>query len=102
MTDITTSEHLGTEIHPKEMPNAIASLFHKNGEFHSDPVCTDPVQNFPILEGAGYGFYSTNGFREGFLEGGFQKLPKTFTHIPYKRTLFLHSMNTVAAEIITK
>ena len=20
----------------------------KNGEFHSDPVCTDPVQNFPI------------------------------------------------------
>ena len=21
----------------------------KNGEFHSDPVCTDPVQNFPIL-----------------------------------------------------
>ena len=21
----------------------------KNGEFHSDPVCTDPVQNFPKL-----------------------------------------------------
>ena len=22
----------------------------ENGEFHSDPVCTDPVQNFPILD----------------------------------------------------
>ena len=25
-----------------------SNLLQKNGEFHSDPVCTDPVQNFPI------------------------------------------------------
>ena len=24
------------------------AIYCKNGEFHSDPVCTDPVQNFPI------------------------------------------------------
>ena len=24
-------------------------IYCKNGEFHSDPVCTDPVQNFPTL-----------------------------------------------------
>ena len=24
-------------------------IYCKNGEFHSDPVYTDPVQNFPIL-----------------------------------------------------
>ena len=23
------------------------AIYCKNGEFHSDPVCTDPVQNFP-------------------------------------------------------
>ena len=23
------------------------AIFCKNGEFHSDPVCTDPMQNFP-------------------------------------------------------
>ena len=25
------------------------AIYCKNGEFHSDPVCTDPVQNFPTL-----------------------------------------------------
>ena len=25
------------------------AIYCKNGEFHSDPVCTDPVQNFPML-----------------------------------------------------
>ena len=24
------------------------AIYCKNGEFHSDPVCTDPVRNFPI------------------------------------------------------
>ena len=24
------------------------AIYWKNGEFHSDPVCTDPAQNFPI------------------------------------------------------
>ena len=24
-----------------------AAIYCKNGEFHSDPVCTDPIQNFP-------------------------------------------------------
>ena len=24
-----------------------ANIYWKNGEFHSDLVCTDPVQNFP-------------------------------------------------------
>ena len=24
----------------------ITAIYWKNGEFHSDPVCTDPVQNF--------------------------------------------------------
>ena len=23
------------------------AIYWKNGEFHSDPVCTDPVENFP-------------------------------------------------------
>ena len=23
------------------------AIYCKNGDFHSDPVCTDPVQNFP-------------------------------------------------------
>ena len=23
------------------------AIYCKNGEFHSDPVCTDPVRNFP-------------------------------------------------------
>ena len=23
------------------------AIYWENGEFHSDPVCTDPVQNFP-------------------------------------------------------
>ena len=26
------------------------AIYCKNGEFHSDPVCTDPVQNFPNWE----------------------------------------------------
>ena len=26
------------------------AIYCKNGEFHSDPVCTDPVQNFPTVE----------------------------------------------------
>ena len=27
------------------------AIYCKNGEeFHSDPVCTDPMQNFPILQ----------------------------------------------------
>ena len=26
------------------------AIYCKNGEFHSDPVCTDPVPNFPIRE----------------------------------------------------
>ena len=25
------------------------AIYCKNGEFHSDPVCTDPVQNLPNL-----------------------------------------------------
>ena len=25
-------------------------IYWANGEFHSDPVCTDPVQNFPNLD----------------------------------------------------
>ena len=25
------------------------AIYCKNGEFHSDPVCTDPVQNFPSI-----------------------------------------------------
>ena len=25
----------------------MTAIYCKNGEFHSDPVCTDPVQNFP-------------------------------------------------------
>ena len=25
------------------------AIYCKNGEFHSDPVCTDPVQNFPNI-----------------------------------------------------
>ena len=25
------------------------AIYWENGEFHSDPVCTDPVQNFPML-----------------------------------------------------
>ena len=25
----------------------ITAIYWKNGEFHSDPVCTDPVENFP-------------------------------------------------------
>ena len=24
------------------------AIYCTNGEFHSDPVCTDPVRNFPI------------------------------------------------------
>ena len=28
---------------------ATTAIYCKNGEFHSDPVCTDPVQNFPII-----------------------------------------------------
>ena len=40
MTDITTSEHLGTEIHPKEVPNAIASLFHMVAEHRPAPSAT--------------------------------------------------------------
>ena len=31
---------------PKGQGQTTAS-YCKNGEFHSDPVCTDPVQNFP-------------------------------------------------------
>ena len=27
------------------------AIYCKNGEFHSDPVCTDPVQNFPTVRG---------------------------------------------------
>ena len=27
------------------------AIYCKNGEFHSDPVCTDPVQNFPVHSG---------------------------------------------------
>ena len=27
------------------------AIYCKNGEFHSDPVCTDPVQNFPTSFG---------------------------------------------------
>ena len=27
------------------------AIYCKNGEFHSDPVCTDPVQNFPNCRG---------------------------------------------------
>ena len=27
------------------------AIYCKNGEFHSDPVCTDPVQNFPDFDG---------------------------------------------------
>ena len=27
----------------------ITAIYWKNGEFHSDPVCTDPVENFPIV-----------------------------------------------------
>ena len=27
------------------------AIYCKNGEFHSDPVCTDPVQNFPRKPG---------------------------------------------------
>ena len=34
---------------PKEQGQTTA-IYCKNGEFHSDPVCTDPVQNFPIAE----------------------------------------------------
>ena len=26
------------------------AIYCKNGEFHSDPVCTDPMQNFPREE----------------------------------------------------
>ena len=29
------------------------AVYWENGEFHSDPVCTDPVQNFPINLGGG-------------------------------------------------
>ena len=25
------------------------AIYWKNGEFHSDPVCTDPVENFPTV-----------------------------------------------------
>ena len=25
------------------------AIYCKNGEFHSDPLCTDPVQNFPTF-----------------------------------------------------
>ena len=25
-----------------------SAIYWKNGEFHSNPVCTDPVENFPI------------------------------------------------------
>ena len=28
------------------------AIYWENGEFHSDPVCTDPVQNFPKLSEA--------------------------------------------------
>ena len=32
------------------------AIYCKNGEFHSDPVCTDPIKNFPI-----------QNFRKGFI-----------------------------------
>ena len=30
-----------------EHKGQITAIYWKNGEFHSDPVCTDPVENFP-------------------------------------------------------
>ena len=27
------------------------AIYWENGEFHSDPVCTDPVRNFPTITG---------------------------------------------------
>ena len=32
---------------PKGQGQTTERNYCKNGEFHSDPVCTDPVQNFP-------------------------------------------------------
>ena len=42
-----SSEHLGTEIHPEEMPNAIASLFHMVAEHRPAPsaATTPPLHN---------------------------------------------------------
>ena len=39
---------LFTPASPKRQGQTTA-IYCKNGEFHSDPVCTDPVQNFPIF-----------------------------------------------------
>ena len=33
------------------------AIYCKNGEFHSDPVCTDPVQNFPKFASADLSCY---------------------------------------------
>ena len=43
------------------------AIYCKNGEFHSDPVCTDPVQNFLnlfvlFLREAKPGCFQTGGF----------------------------------------
>ena len=29
----------------------MTEIYSKNGEFHSDPICTHPVQNFLMFEG---------------------------------------------------
>ena len=46
----------------------MTAIYWENGEFHSDPVCTDPVRNFPIfcrkLHSAD-GAVSTNSLRSG-------------------------------------
>ena len=57
-----------------------AAIYYKNGEFHSDPVCTDPVQNFPTELWSCFGGSQKGGFQKGGF-GGFSPVPETETRV---------------------
>ena len=41
------------------------AIYCKNGEFHSDPVCTDPVQNWDVIFDSLSSFFGPGAERPG-------------------------------------
>ena len=55
------------------------AIYCKNGEFHSNPICTDPVQNFPMVfqKGACSPGTKTGNRNEGTLACSMMEFPGT-------------------------
>ena len=69
---------------PKGQGQTTAKFTAKKGEFHSDPVCTDPVQNFPVISEVSKRGWRTEGVgaRKSLPHHKFKPFPSSFSYLP--------------------